>query len=94
MPHCVTKTRLQWAHIRTKDPRRFPAKLEDRVQALLQEQSARAKILRGSCAHDRPASAVAKPCKAQSRGELAETPNEEKPRQRGGGPVAKHRRPS
>ena len=55
MPHCVTKTRLQWAHIRTKDPRRFPAKLEDRVQALLQEQSVRAKILSGSCAHNSPA---------------------------------------
>ena len=66
MPHCVTKTRLKWAHLRTNDSRRFPAKHENRVQALLQEQSARAKIIRGSCAHDRPASAVAKPCQAEA----------------------------
>ena len=36
MPHCVTKTRLKWAHLRTNDSRRFPAKHENRVQALLQ----------------------------------------------------------
>ena len=60
MPHCVTKTRLKWAHLRTKGSRRSLAKHENRVQALLQEQSARAKILRGSCA------AVAKPCQAEA----------------------------